>query len=81
MGTNWQHKQDPTKLILLISLVLVKVQMAKDLAVLVMSAGELQRRSRRSRVYEATNSVIFGIGKIFSYSSTVNYKIFTEKCQ
>lgn len=81
MGTNWQHKQDPTKLILLISLVLVKVQMAKDLAVLVMSAGELQRRSRRSRVYEATNSVIFGIGKIFSYSGTVNYKIFTEKCQ
>ena len=39
-GTNGPCKQRPMKLIRLVSLVFVKVHMARDLAVLVMSSGE-----------------------------------------
>ena len=41
-------KQRPMKLIRLVSLVFVKVHMARDLAVLVMSSGESQTKSKTS---------------------------------
>ena len=70
-GTNRPCKQRPMKLIWLVSLVFVKVHMARDLAVLVMSSGESRTKSKTSWRNDATNSLILGMVKIFSRSSTV----------
>ena len=70
-GTNRPCKQRPMKLIWLVSLVFVKVHMARDLAVLVMSSGESRTKSKTSWCNDATNSLILGMVKIFSRSSTV----------
>ena len=69
--TNRPCKQRPMKLIWLVSLVFVKVHMARDLAVLVMSSGESRTKSKTSWRNDATNSLILGMVKIFSRSSTV----------
>ena len=69
--TNRPRKQRPMKLIWLVSLVFVKVHMARDLAVLVMSSGESRGKSKSLWRNDATNSLILGVVKTFSRSGTV----------